>query len=596
MDIYSSAIAASVILYILVGNYAGRRVKGLDDYFVAGRRAPTVLIVGTLTASLLSTNTFLAETGMAYTHWAGPWILFPPLLVMGYIYGSLFFGRYLRRSRAITVADFLGQRFDRRVQIVAGLTIVLGLGGYLLAVTQGAAVILSDLTALSYTRALFVAWASYTAFTIYSGSKGVVLTDTMMFFLFFTVTLLGLFYIVGHHGGWTTAFDGLVTLEQKPNLMAWHGMTGPDMQWKTPAELAIWQIVIGLAWSLVVAVSPWQASRYLIARNEQVVIRSAVIAAVVLPCIGVGLYATAATVNLSKPDIQPMESTMIWAATNLLPGWLGALMMAGLMAAALSSATTFLSLVGFSLSHDVLSQGRRHWSDEHMLRFSRFMMLAVGVVVLVIALVTPLSIWLITNVVGPSFASSWGPVAFMSVWSDRITSKAAFWGMIVGFALNVVPRLMEIAGWLTLPVYLHPIIIGSACGLATIIFLSRRGQVTEGERAYRLRLHETPEEEQDPGAAHLTTWVVSLLAVFGISVALLFATSYVEPYQTLTGLRKDGSVDWLRGEGIETIAWAVLFPSFALLAYVTVKRSYSKWPDLSSPEESTGQRPVDQEV
>ena len=68
---------------------------------------------------------------MAYTHWAGPWILFPPLMVMGYIYGALFFGRYLRRSRAITVADFLGQRFDRRVQVVAGLTIVLGLGGYL---------------------------------------------------------------------------------------------------------------------------------------------------------------------------------------------------------------------------------------------------------------------------------------------------------------------------------------------------------------------------------------------------------------------------------------------------------------------------------
>mgnify|MGYP002830195060 FL=1 len=184
MDIYSIAIAISVILYILVGNYAGRRVKGIDDYFVAGRQAPTVLIVGTLTASLLSTNTFLAETGMAYTHWAGPWMLFPPVMVMGYIYGALFFGRYLRRSRAITVADFLGQRFDRRVQIVAGLTIVLGLGGYLLAVTQGAAVILSDLTALSYTQALLIAWASYTAFTIYSGSKGVVLTDTMMFFLF----------------------------------------------------------------------------------------------------------------------------------------------------------------------------------------------------------------------------------------------------------------------------------------------------------------------------------------------------------------------------------------------------------------------------
>ncbi len=584
MDIYSTAIAISVILYLLVGNYAGRRVKGLDDYFVAGRQAPTVLIVGTLTASFLSTNTFLAETGMAYTFWAGPWILFPPLMVMGYIYGALFFGRYLRRSRAITVADFLGQRFDRRVQIVAGLTIVLGLGGYLLAVTQGAAVILSDLTPLSYTWALIISWASYTAFTIYSGSRGVVLTDTMMFFLFATVTLFGLIYIVDHHGGWASAFEGLVTLEEKPDLMAWHGMTGPDMQWETPFDMAIWQIVIALAWGLVVAISPWQSSRYLIAKNEQVVIRSACIAAVTIVSIQVGLYATAATVNLTKPDIEPMESTMIWAATNILPSWLGALMLAGLMAAALSSATTFLSLVGFSLSHDILPRRHGLSTDERMLRFSRLMMLLVGVVVLVIALVTPLSIWLITNVVGPSFASSWGPVAFMSVWSDRITSKAAFWGMIVGFVLNVVPRLMEIAGWISLPVYLHPIVIGSVSGLAVILFLSRRGTVTDGERKFRLGLHVVPEGEKSTKSTHRTTWAAWLLAAFGISVAIFFSTSYVEPYQTLTDSLDDGGIDWFTGEGIEAIAWAVVCTSFAFLAHFTVKRSYAKRSDAEAGE------------
>ena len=45
MDIYSTAIAISVIAYLLVGNYAGRRVKGLDDYFVAGRQAPIRVLV-----------------------------------------------------------------------------------------------------------------------------------------------------------------------------------------------------------------------------------------------------------------------------------------------------------------------------------------------------------------------------------------------------------------------------------------------------------------------------------------------------------------------------------------------------------------------
>ena len=48
MDIYSGAILISLIIYITIGNYAGRRGKKLDDYFVAGRRAPTLLIVGPL--------------------------------------------------------------------------------------------------------------------------------------------------------------------------------------------------------------------------------------------------------------------------------------------------------------------------------------------------------------------------------------------------------------------------------------------------------------------------------------------------------------------------------------------------------------------
>ena len=43
MDIYSVSILVSILVYIAVGNYAGRRVKDLDDYFVAGRRAPTVM-------------------------------------------------------------------------------------------------------------------------------------------------------------------------------------------------------------------------------------------------------------------------------------------------------------------------------------------------------------------------------------------------------------------------------------------------------------------------------------------------------------------------------------------------------------------------
>jgi sodium/pantothenate symporter len=276
MDIYAWTMLASIAVYILVGNYAGRRVKAVDDYFVAGRQAPTLFILGTLVASYLSTNTFLGETGKAYSHWAGQWLLYPPLLATGYVYGALYFGRYLRRSRALTVASYLGERFNsRRIQVFAGVTIMFGLGIYLLAVTQGAALLLSQLTPVTYTGALVIACASYLLFTMYAGSRGVVITDTLMFILFTTASLFAMYFILDFHDGWAATLKGLVTLDSKPDLMAWHAMAGPGMEWETPWELLIWQTVIGVAWSLVVAISPWQSSRYLMAKNEHVVIRSA---------------------------------------------------------------------------------------------------------------------------------------------------------------------------------------------------------------------------------------------------------------------------------------------------------------------------------
>ncbi len=185
MDIYTATIAISILIYIAIGNYAGRGIKRLDDYYVAGRQATTLFILGTLIASMMSSTMFLGEAGFAYAGQAGPYVLFPQTSSIGYVLGAIFFGRYLRRSRAKTVADFFGQRFNStRVQATAGITIILALSGYLLAVTQGAAILLSQLTDLGYVQGLVIAWLSYTTFTMYSGSRGVILTDTIMFLLF----------------------------------------------------------------------------------------------------------------------------------------------------------------------------------------------------------------------------------------------------------------------------------------------------------------------------------------------------------------------------------------------------------------------------
>lgn len=575
MDIFSITIVVSILIYVAIGNYAGRGIKELDDYYVAGRRAPTLLIVGTLVASVMSSTIFLGEAGFTYDGQMGPYLLFPQAATIGYIYGALLFGRYIRRSRAPTVADYFGKRFDsRRVQVAAGVTVMLALGGYLIVVTQGAAILLSDITNLSYTQALVISWLSYTAFTLYSGSRGVILTDTLMFLLFTGAAFAASIYIVDGLGGLSSVIQGLAEQQDKPGIASWHGVIGPGTVWPTAMDYLIWMLIIEMAWGLVYAVSPWQSSRHLMARNEHVVIRASVYACLAVAFVQLVVYGSGGFVTLANANIHPSESVMIWAAKNLVPDFVGALLLAGIMAAALSSASTFLSLVGFSASNDIV---RHEESDQKKsIRFSRIVMFGVGVIALISTLIFPPSIFWVTYFVGTVFASSWGPVALMSVWSSSITKDGAFWGIISGFVFNVVPTALNFVDIIDLPSYLDPILIGAVVSLVVTVLVSRRGTVTREEEHYRMRLHRTPDKELDLGKTKTTLLAPLILVVYGCSMPFILYHWYILPYQRGTGqILPDGSVNWWTGEALLTLSWPLLYVSLGLITYRVIRRSYS---------------------
>jgi len=575
MDIFTTTIVVSIVIYIVIGNYAGRGVKRLDDYYVAGRRAPTLLIVGTLVASVMSSTMFMGEAGFTYDGQMGPFLQFPGISVSGYIIGALLFGRYLRRSRAPTVADFFGKRFDsRRVQVAAGMTIIVALGGYLVVVTQGAAILLSDLTNLGYTQSLAVVWLSYMAFTMYSGSRGVILTDTLMFLLFTFASFFVVAYIVDDLGGLSTTIEALAAQQDKPGIASWHGVVGPGTEWPTPTDFLIWELTIELGWGFSFAVSPWQSSRHLMARDEHVVIRAAIYTCLAVIFVQLVGYAGGGFMHLVNPAIEPSETVLIWASKNSVPQFLGALLLAGIMAAALSSASTFLSLVGFSASNDIVVHHER--TEAQSVRTSRLVMLGVGLVALISTFLFPPSLFWVTYFIGTMFASSWGPVALMSVWSRRITKDGAFWGIIAGFVFNAVPWLLRFTDVIYLPSYLDPILIGAVASLVTTVVVSRLGAVTPAEAAYREQLHRTPEEDLDPRKTRQTLVAPLALVAFGCLMPLVMRHWYVLPYQRGSGdILPDGSVNWATGEALLSLSYGALWIPLGLVTYFYIRKSYS---------------------
>jgi sodium/pantothenate symporter len=178
------------------------------------------------------------------------------------------------------------------------------------------------------------------------------------------------------------------------------------------------------------------------------------------------------------------------------------------------------------------------------------------VLVLMLAFFLPPRIFWVTYFAATVFASSWGPVAFMSVWSKSITADAAFWGIVVGFFGNIITKALSYFGIVALPVWADPIILGAAMSTLAIVLVSRRGIVSEAEQRYRRMLHEVPEAELDPLEIRSTRrWSVILIAG-GIALSMLMIYFWAMPYRAATG-----SAGVLTGE-----VWVSLGCGFVLVA------------------------------
>ena len=112
MNVYLVGVIISFIIYLIVSFVVSKYVKGADDYFVAGRNAPTGLIVGSMVASLISTGLFLGDSGEAYN---GIWIATAGCAAIsagGYVVGAIFFSRFLRRADVYTCLLYTSDAAD----------------------------------------------------------------------------------------------------------------------------------------------------------------------------------------------------------------------------------------------------------------------------------------------------------------------------------------------------------------------------------------------------------------------------------------------------------------------------------------------------
>ncbi len=526
MNIYFVGMCLSLLVYVLIGLAISRKVKTVNDFYVAGRRAPVLLVAGSLIASYTSTGIFMGDAALCYEGAFSPTMILSGMLCVGYILGGVFFGRYLRRSQVLTIPEFFGKRFcSERMRILAAATAIITMTVYLLSVLQGIGTLMSAVTNVDYRLCLILSLVVLTFISVASGSRGVLITDTLMAGLFTSALVVAIIVIAGKGGGWIQSVQNIALDPELSPLLSWRGK--PGALYDSGLENVIYGVTYGIVWLSVCMVGPWQSSRYLMARDEGVVVRSSYYSAFGVFMLQFLVGIAAVFVNLAYPNMEDPSLVMIWASMHMMPTILGVVMLAGVLAAGISSATTFMSLIGASFANDLLKL-----SGKRSINAGRFAMILAGLVVLALAVSNSPSIYWIMYLGGAIVASSWMPVVLACVFSRRVTRTGAFCGMLTGFAGCFAVRLYTSLSGVTLPVYLDPSLVGMAANVAAMAIGSALTRVSPEEKEARARLFVLPEIEKKPKDMRLTLRYAYGFMALGAVITLLMLALWVIPYLT----------------------------------------------------------------
>lgn len=205
-------------------------------------------------------------------------------------------------------------------------------------------------------------------------------------------------------------------------------------------------VVSCLAWGLGYFGMPQVLLRFMAIRSEKELKSSRRIAtvwclislviAVFIGVIGRALYPTALTTSSEA------ENVFILLATNLLPAVLAGLVMAGILAATISSSDSYLLIAASAFSKNIF-QGLIHKkaSDKQVLVISRITLLAITGVAIIIALDENSVIFNIVSFAWAGFGATFGPLMLMSLFWKRINRWGAIAGMIGGGVMVFVWNL-----------------------------------------------------------------------------------------------------------------------------------------------------------
>jgi SSS family solute:Na+ symporter len=364
-------ISVYFVAMIVIGVVSRKKARGIDDFFVAGRKGGVLLITGSLLATIVGGSATVGMAGLGFSRGlTGAWWLLVGsigLVVLGF-----FFAKKVRGFGLYTLPELVARQYDGRVGLAASVLIIIAWVGIIAAQIIASGTILGVLGIGTPLMWMVVFTIIFVTYSVLGGQQAVIRTDTVQMGIILAGVFGALALVLSRLGG----FSGLVS-----SLPA-GDFAFPVSPQFSGRELITLLLLVGLTY----VVGPDMYSRLFCARDSNTARKSAFWAALILVPVAFGITLIGMGASALFPGISPEQALPV-IITGVLPPFMGGVVLAALLGALMSSADTCLLSASTIMTVDIVGRFRKFLSPAGTMSYSRWAMVIIGVAALLLALV-----------------------------------------------------------------------------------------------------------------------------------------------------------------------------------------------------------------
>lgn len=462
-------IIIAMILYVTavisIGlRYAKRAGESSDNYLIGGRSlGPWVTAMGA-EASDMSGWLLMGLPGVAYWFGLSDAIWTAIGLLVGTYLNWLFVAKRIRgysvvANNSITIPDFFSNRFkeDKKViMTISALFILIFFSVYAASCFVTVGKLFSTLFGIKYLYMMIAGALFVIAYTFIGGFLAESASDFMQGIVMFIALIAVLIAGISAAGGLSEVINNAKDI---PGFLEFFGIASPKLVdgvqqveagkplFSEAGTYGFLTIISTLSWGLGYFGMPQVLLKFMAIRDVHELTLSrriatiwciiSLAAAVVIGIMGRVIFPDALLTQSAS------ESIFILMSRSFFVPIFAGVVMAGILAATISSADSYLLIAASAFSKSIYHGiFKKDANDKQVLYVTRLTLLVIAAIAMIIAMDENSVIFTVVSFAWAGFGATFGPIMLFSLFWKRVTREAAIAGMISGGGMVFIWKLL----------------------------------------------------------------------------------------------------------------------------------------------------------